>query len=82
MDCMNIVPLFKKVRKNMSKPKFVENVNCRQEVYQHFYKINMANSLTVNSKYLKHDRNTAVVLFCVSSRSFFGYVAGRCDNLF
>ena len=71
MHCMNIVLLFKKVRKNMSKPKSVENVNCRQEVYQHFYKSNMANSLTVNSKYVKHGRNTAVVLLCVSFRSFF-----------
>ena len=75
MHCMNIVPLFKKIRKNMSKPKSTENVNCRREVYQHFYKSNMANFLTVNSKYVKHGRNTALVLLCVSSRSFFGYAA-------
>ena len=79
---MNAVLLLKKARKNVSKPNSDENVNCRQEVFKHFYKSNMANSLTVNSNYAKHDRNTAVVLPCVSSRDFFGYATRRRDKFF
>ena len=79
---MDTVPLLKKGRKNVSKPKSVENVDCRQEVNQHFYKSNAENFLIVNSKYAKHSRNTAVVLHCVSSGDFFGFTTWRCDNTF
>ena len=79
---MNAVLLFKKALKNVRKPKSDENVNCQREVFKHFYKSKMKNVLTVNSKCAKHDRNTAVVLPCISSRGFFGYATWRCDKFF